>query len=154
MIIKNYGKTFFFLRWENSILVLVWSFGIFVSQFLCDFCLLILGKKILRFMTYDSMAITATSKSVIIFFLYCIIGGAVWLIWIIAWLVCCLLFGDFTCPVALCCRYSPFFSLGWYSTSCSFYVVYNSLFVLRCRRSPSIPHYVVDIYIFYSLLLL
>ena len=31
-----------------------------------------------------------TSESVIIFFLYCIIGGAIWLIWIIAWLVCCL----------------------------------------------------------------
>ena len=37
------------------------------------------------------------------------------------------------------------FSLGWYSTSCFFYVVYNSLFVLRCRWSPSILHYVVDI---------
>ena len=31
-----------------------------------------------------------TSQSVITFFLYCIIGGAIWLIWIIAWLVCCL----------------------------------------------------------------
>ena len=58
-----------------------------------------------------------TSESVIIFFLYCIIGGAIWLIWMIAWSMVSVSFlvlavssfkFSFIFPVAVC------YWAGWF----------------------------------------